>query len=268
MKNSSRAVFPLPAIPRAVAGARRAAVAVFLLATVSVSLASAADAPPGPEWVPLFNGQDLSGWKIPAGDNGHWKVVGGVIDYDAQSEAQKDKNLWTVDSFGDFVLQVEWRLKKTTGLYPMNVVLPDGSNKADENGKVITQPRPNADSGIFLRGFPKAQLNIWCWPVGSGEIWGYRTDRNASPEVRAGATPKVCADKPVGEWNKFVITMKGDRMTVELNGQVVIDNAQLPGIPANGPIGLQHHGGLDKRTGELNAASSLIQFRNLYLKPL
>ena len=34
-------------------------------------------------FVSLFNGRDLSGWKVPAGDNGHWKVVDGVIDYDA-----------------------------------------------------------------------------------------------------------------------------------------------------------------------------------------
>ena len=29
-------------------------------------------------FVSLFNGKDLSSWKIPAGDNGHWKVLDGV----------------------------------------------------------------------------------------------------------------------------------------------------------------------------------------------
>ena len=43
----------------------------------------------------LFNGRDLSGWKVPAGDNGHWKVINGFIDYDARSEAPGDKNLWS-----------------------------------------------------------------------------------------------------------------------------------------------------------------------------
>ena len=51
------------------------------------------------------------------------------------------------------------------------------------------------------------------------------------PEVRAGVTPKVKADKPLGQWNRFVITMKGDRLTVVLNGKTVIENAQLPGVP-------------------------------------
>src|SRR5712691_10717826 len=64
-------------------------------------------------FVSLFDGKDLSGWKVPAGDNGHWKVVDGVIDYDAQSEAAGDKSLWGDREYGDFVLHVDWRLKET-----------------------------------------------------------------------------------------------------------------------------------------------------------
>jgi hypothetical protein len=54
-------------------------------------------------------------------------------------------------------------------------------------------------------------------------------------------TPKK-ADAPIGKWNRFVITMRGDRLTVVLNGETVIENAQLPGVPDRGPIALQHHG--------------------------
>jgi hypothetical protein len=219
-------------------------------------------------FVALFNGKDLTGWKVPEGDNGHWKVIDGVIDYDAQSEAKGDKNLWTEESFEDFTIHIEWRLKRTTGLYEMPTVLPDGSEKTDANGKVITEMRPNADSGIFLRGTSKAQINIWCWPIGSGEIWGYRRDKSMPPEVRAGAVPKLRADKPVGKWNAFDITMRGDRLTIELNGKTVIDNARLPDVPESGPIALQHHGGINKKTGELSPASSLIQFRNIWIKKL
>ena len=244
------------------------ALLTLFFVTVGIHSNAAAGPPPGEGWQPLFNGKDLTGWKVPEGDNGHWKVVDRVIDYDAQSEATKDKNLWTRQSFGDFVLQIDWRLKRTTGLYPMPIVLPDGSYKTDENGEVIKIDRPNADSGIFLRGYSKAQINIWCWPVGSGEVYGYRNDKNQPTEIRAGVTPKVCADKPVGEWNTFVITMKGDRLTVQLNGKTALENAQLPGVPESGPVGLQHHGGLDKKTGEFRPASSLIQFRNIYIKPV
>ncbi len=102
---------------------------------------------------------------------------------------------------------------------------------------------PNAgDSGIYLRGSSKSQVNIWCWPVGSGEVYGYRTDKSMSPEVRAGVTPKTYADNPIGQWNRFIITMRGDRLTVDLNGQQVLHEAQLPGVAPRGPIALQHHG--------------------------
>ena len=211
-----------------------------------------------PGYVSLFNGRDLSHWKIPAGDNGHWKVLDGVIDYDARSEAAGDKNLWSEKEFGDFVLRIDWRIKETSGLYPVPTVLPDGKD-------VIT-PTPNADSGIFLRGSSKAQLNIWCWPIGSGEVYGYRMDQKMPPAVRAGVTPKLKADKPVGEWNSFEITMRGDRLTVVLNGKTVIENAQLPGVPARGALALQHHGGY--KDGKYQPASSLVQFRNLSIKEL
>jgi len=219
-------------------------------------------------FVSLFNGKDLTGWKVPKGDNGHWKIVDGVIDYDAASEAKGDKNLWTAESYEDFTLHIQWRFKKTSGLYNMPIILPDGSYKKDANGKQIIKPTPNADSGVFMRGTGHGQVNIWCWPCGSGELWSVRNNRSLPKKVRAGGVPKVKADKPVGQWNTFVITMKRDRITVVLNGKTVIDNAQMPGIPAAGPIALQHHGGLNKRTGKHGPASSLIQFRNIYIKRL
>jgi hypothetical protein len=217
-------------------------------------------------FVPLFNGKDLSGWIVPDGDNGHWKVAGGVIDYDAGSEAKGDKNLWTEKEFGNFVLKADWRLKETTGLSPIPVILPDGTHKKDESGKDITELLPNADSGIYLRGSSKSQVNIWCWPIGSGEVYGYRMDAKMPPEVRAGVTPKLKADNPVGEWNSFVITMKGDRLTVVLNGKTVIENAQLPGVPERGKLALQHHGGI--KDGVHTRDSSVVQFRNISIKEL
>ena len=222
----------------------------------------------GKGWKSLFNGKDLTGWKVPEGDNGHWKVVDGVIDYDASSEAAKDKNLWTVEEFGDFELEIEWRIKETKGQYPVPTILPDGSYKLGADKKPVTTLMANADSGIYLRGYSKSQLNIWCWPIGSGEIWGYRLDPKMPASVRAGSVPKVCADKPVGQWNRFVITAKGDRVTVKLNDQLVIDNVQLIGLPPKGALALQHHGGLNKKTGQWSPASSLMQFRNIRIRPL
>jgi hypothetical protein len=243
---------------------RQAIGALLALALGACGSSGSRDAEAG--WVSLFNGKDLSGWKIPEGDNGHWKVLEGVIDYDARSEAKGPKDLWTQQEYGDFVLSLDWRIKETHGAYPMPDVLPDGSHRKGPDGKEILTPRPNADSGVYLRGTTKAQVNIWCWPVGSGEVYGYRMDKNQPPEVRAGATPKMKADHPVGEWNSFLITLAGDRLTVVLNGKVVIDHTPLPGIPPRGPIGFQHHGSF--KNGEYDSAAALVQFRNIKLKPL
>jgi hypothetical protein len=225
-----------------------------------------ADNPP-PGFVSLFNGKDFSGWKVPEGDGGHWKILDGVIDYDAESEAKGDKSLYTERQFGDFVVQVDWRIKETPYVNPnVPYILPDGNHAKDIQGKEMRMSLPDSDSGIILRGSGKSQINIWCWPIGSGEMYGYRMDRKQPPEVRAGATPRTQADKPVGEWNHYEITLRGDRVSVQLNGVKVIDNAQMPGIPPQGPIGLQHHGG--KRDGKWNSPPALLQFKNIFVKEL
>lgn len=226
-----------------------------------------ADTPAG--FTPLFNGKDFTGWKVPEGDNGHWKILDGVIDYDAQSEAKGDKNLWTEKQYKDFVLLIDWKLKTDKG-FPnkVPVILPDGSHKTGEDGKELRVDVEDVDSGIYLRGQPKSQVNMWCWPIGSGEVYGYRMDKKQPPEVRAGVTPKKNADRPRGEWNQFEITLKGDRLWVKLNGTQVIENAELPGIAREGPLALQHHGGLNAKTGLWNGPPSLVQFKNIAIKEL
>jgi hypothetical protein len=239
-----------------------AASAVLMALTAVASTGGAAS-----EFVPLFNGRDFSGWKIPAGDNGHWRVVDGVIDYDAGSEAAGDKSLWTEASFGDFVLRVDWRLKATPYVNPsVPIIRFDGTHKKDAEGKEIRIAVPDADSGVYLRGSSKSQVNIWCWPIGSGEVYGYRTDRTMPAAVRAGVTPKRNADHDIGQWNSFEITMRGTRLTVVLNGEEVISQAQLPGVPARGPLALQHHG--EMKNGVWTAPPSLVQFRNIQLREL
>lgn len=249
--------------------ARYVAVVVFVMVVCASVDAAPRErdnvAPPG--FRSLFNGQDFTGWKVPAGDGGHWKVIDGVIDYDAESEAPGDKNLWHTEDFGDFVLRVDWRIKATPYWNPnIPYILPDGTHARDITGKEMKMKLPDSDSGVFLRGAGKNQVNIWCWPIGSGEFYGYRMDRSQPPEIRAGVTPRHQADKPVGQWNRFEITVVKDRVTVVLNGVKVIDKARLPGIAPRGPIALQHHGG--KRNGQWVSPPSLLQFKNIYIKPL
>ncbi len=219
------------------------------------------------DFEPLFNGQDFAGWIIPEGDGDHWRVVDGVIDYDALSEAAGDKNLWTEEEFGDFELCLDWRLKDNPFLNPnVPIIRPDGTHQLNAQGEVIRTVVPDADSGIYLRGTSKAQINIWAWPIGSGEVYGYRMDPEMPAEVVAGVTPSTMADNHIGEWNTFEITMVGERLTVILNGVTVIDNARLPGIPDRGRIALQHHGTMVD--GEWTSSPSLVQFRNIEIKRL
>jgi hypothetical protein len=215
----------------------------------------------------LFNGKDLTGWKVPEGDNGHWSVIDGVIDYDARSEAERDKNLWSEGEYEDFALHVEWRFKGYGDhLFPLPTILPNGNYVKDAEGNTIQPLGPNSDSGILLKG--AGQTNLWCWSVGSGELWSVRTNRDLPADVRAAAVPSENADRPVGQWNAFDIFVNGDRITVFNNGIEVIHNALFPGLDTKGPIGLQHHGGVNKETGKLMGASSLVQFRNLWIKEL
>jgi hypothetical protein len=83
---------------------------------------------------------------------------------------------------------------------------------------------------------------MWCWPCGSGEVYGYRTDASMPAEVRAAVTPRMNADAPVGQWNRFRIRMVGETLNVWLNGKHVIVDARLPGVAKEGPIALQSHG--------------------------
>ena len=241
--------------------------AKLALAVVSLSLAAAGVPAAQAGFTSHFNGKDLAGWKIPAGDNGHWKVVDGVIDYDAESEAAGEKSLYSEKEYGDFVLRLEWRIKATPYVNPnVPIILSTGLHKKDADGKEIRLNVPDSDSGVYLRGSSKAQVNIWGWPVGSGEVYGYRTDEKMPPAIRAGVTPKRNADRDIGAWNAFEITIRGDRLTVVLNGEEVLSNAQLPGIPPRGPIALQHHGA--KKGGVWVSPPALVQFRNISIKEM
>ena len=110
---------------------------------------------------------------------------------------------------------------------------------------------PKGDSGIYLRGKP--QVQIWDDPVGSGGLYNNKVNPSKPTKV---------ADKPVGEWNTFHIIMKGDKVTVFLNGEKVVDDVPLENwpdykdpLPKAGTIELQHHG-------------NPLEFRNIYIKEL
>jgi sialate O-acetylesterase len=216
----------------------------------SSSLTPEMTASPDEGFVSILTG-DLAGWKMTKENEGHWRVDDWTINFDGQGT-----DLWSEKSYKDFVLIADWRWSGPAHDADLPIILPTGEYQLGPDGKQATaRVKEAGDSGIYLRGSSKSQVNMWCWPIGSGEVYGYRTDASMPAEVKAGVTPKVAADAPLGQWNRFVITMKGDRLTVVLNGKTVIEDARLPGVPEEGPIALQAHG-------------SPVQFGNLYIKEL
>lgn len=152
----------------------------------SLSLANAGQNEPPKGFTALFNGVDFAGWNLGEQNAPHWKVVDGIIDYDG-----KGKSLPTAKGYGDFELQVDWKIGK------------------------------GADSGIYLRGKPQVQIwDIDAHKEGSGGLWNNK-------KTHVGEKPLVPADNPVGEWNTFVIRLVGDKVTVHLNGKLVVDNAPM-----------------------------------------
>jgi opacity protein-like surface antigen len=183
---------------------------------------------------PMFDALVMQGWKEGA-ERGeetpkHWTVSNGVVRFDG-----KGKSLWSDESY--------WRwTDEHQGRMPRPVIGPDGNTVKNPDGTDKTVEVDERDSGIYLRGSSKSQVNIWSWPVGSGEVYGYRTDGSMPAEVRAAVTPKMQADAPIGEWNRFRIRMVGETLNVWLNGKHVIVDARLPGVAKSGPIALQSHG--------------------------
>ncbi len=198
----------------------------------------------------LFTGRNLDGWKH--GESKEWTTLNGILKHSGLPGEPSD--LWTERKYGNFTLVFDWRWTANGPMKNQPIVLPDGNNKTGADGKAETVEIEELDSGIYMRGNIKSQVNLWNWPIGSGEVYGYRTDPAMSATVRAGVTPKTKADRPIGEWNRTMITLKGNRLDVSLNGRVVIENAELPGVPEIGEIGLQNHG-------------AAIDFANLWIKP-
>ncbi len=203
--------------------------------------------PDGIGFVSLFNGKDLTGWKglvenpikraemseeelakkqaeANAAMTEFWSVKDGVLWFNG-----KGHNLCTDKKYGDFEMLVDWRISK------------------------------RGDSGIYLRGTP--QVQVWDptqedkprAKVGSGGLFNNKINMDK---------PLVVADNPIDNWNTFHITMVGEKVTVYLNGQLVVDNVTLENywdrsqpIFATEQIELQSHG-------------DALGFRDIYVKEI
>ena len=208
---------------------------------VGSSPQESADRPP-PGFKALFNGKDLTGWQGLVTVKERAKLSPEQLAKKQKAANAKHLPHWTAreggvlhydgkgnslqtaKDYGDFELLVDWKIG------------------------------PKGDSGIYLRGHP--QVQIWdpaVRPEGSGGLF----NNQKNPKK-----PSKCADKPIGQWNTFRIRMKGDRVSVWLNGELVVDNVVMENywergkpMPKRGPIELQHHG-------------NPLEFRRIYIKEL
>lgn len=210
------------------------------------------------DFVEVAANDSLDDFTVEPWHRGHWTIKDGVINYDGKGEnkAFQKNSLWTKKGYGDLQMYAEWRLPEKPTMKPHPIVLYNGDFLLDDDGKRVTRLRLDAgDSGLMFRGTSNCQANIWSQELGSGEINGYRTNHKMPQAVRRACIPIKNADRPLGEWNTFLVTIQGDRMSVDTNGERVINEAELPELPKSGPIGLQHHG-------------DPVQFRNLWVKEL
>jgi hypothetical protein len=194
----------------------------------------------------MYNSQDLRGWKglvanpvkrrllsadtlallqVKADEvmRSGWEAKGEELHFTGHGD-----NLCSVKDYHDFEMYVDWKIEK------------------------------EGDAGIYLRGSP--QVQIWDTAltrvgaqVGSGGLYNNQINpRN----------PLKVADNPVEEWNTFRIIMKGERVTVYLNGELVVDKAILENYwDRKIPIFL-------KDAIELQAHGNHIVYRNIYVKEL
>lgn len=211
--------------------------ALWTAAAADEDKAGPKDNLPPPGFTALFNGKDLTGWQ-------------GLVQINKRAKMSKEELEKAQKAANDKFLP-HWTVKD-------GIIYHDGKGNnlqtvkdyGDMEFYVDWKIGKKGDSGIYLRGNP--QVQIWDNKEGSGGLFNNKKNNK----------PLAFADNPPGQWNTFHIIMKGDKVTVKLNGKLVVDDTPMENywdkgkpLPATGPIELQHHG--DK-----------LWFKNIYVKEL
>ena len=166
-----------------------------------------------PGFVPLFNGKDLAGWE---GDLKLWKVQDGAIVGDSPG-IPHNQFLSTQETFSDFELRLEFRLKEGAG-----------------NSGVQFRSRRIPDS-TEVSGY-QADLGE--------KYWGCLYDESRRNRILVQAPAELETKLKPDDWNEYVIRAEGDHITLSLNGFVTADYKEPEAtIPRSGIIALQVHSG-------------------------
>jgi len=186
-------------------------------------------------FTPIFNGKDFDGWDGPIDQ---YEVVDSAI----VCKPKKGGNIYTKEQFGDFVARLEYKL-------------PPGGN----NGLAIRYPgtgQPSSDAmcevQILDDNAPKhAKLDPRQY---NGSVYGMIAAHRGY-------------DRPIGAWNFMEVTVKGPKITVELNGTRIVDGdvSQVTEFMGNHP-----HPGKDRASGHFGFAGHQdpVAFRNIRIRPV
>ena len=209
------------------------------ISALVLSQTQAADPVPPKGFTALFNGKDLAGW--------HGMPHHNPYDLDKLADANPQIKKWTADAFKHWSVDKGDLVNDGNGAY-----LTTDKDFGDVELLIEYKTVAKADSGIYLRATP--QIQIWDYTKEGGK-WNIGADKGSgglwnNSAGAPGKDPLVLADKPFGEWNAFRIVMVGERVTVYLNGKLVVDFARLENfwdkkrpLRKAGPIQLQTHGG-------------------------
>jgi hypothetical protein len=207
-------------------------VAVFLVLGM-LPAAGSDDAKPPKGFVPLFNGKDLTGWKVHAGKMDVWGAENGVLFVNGGGGGW----LMTEKEYSDFELKLEFKMPKK-----------------GNSGVALRAP---------LQGDPAYQ-GMEIQLLDDANWTGLRPAQHTG-SIYDVVPPGKVVTRPHGEWNQMHITAKGRRVAVVLNGTKVVD-ANLDEYKDHA----KKHPGLLRTTGHLGLQSYnfRVEFRNLYVKPL
>lgn len=183
--------------------------------------------------IDLFDGKTLSGWTFVSKDTNFpaasiWFVTNGVI----VCLGKPNGYARTLKSYHDYQLHVEWRWPKAPG-----------------------------NSGVFVHVNPPDVVWPLCFEAqllsgDAGELrlnGGARLSTVTDPKVISVPRRLPPTEKPVGQWNSYDITCRGNTVAIRVNG--VLQNEASGTSVDSGAIGLQAEG-------------KLVEFRNIYLEPL
>lgn len=190
-------------------------------------------------FVTLFNGENLEGW---IGNKVSYQVENGLIIIDPNGGGNGG-NLFTENEYSDFIFSFEFQLTP-------------GSN----NGLGIHAP---LEGDVAYAGKEIQILDNTAEKYAALQPYQFHGSVYGVIPAKRGFL------KPVGEWNEQKVTVKGTKITVILNGAIIVDG-DFQEASKNGTMDHKDHPGLKKTKGHIGflGHGDVVRFKNIRIKEL